>query len=78
MALSCTPQRLQNCIVVWSAVDDREPVLPQVERWGWTASTRHLREQQYRTAINSYRRKHLCVCALRAHVTRRSFMQVLS
>jgi hypothetical protein len=33
----------------------------QVERWGWTASTRHLREQQYRQAINSYRRKHLCV-----------------
>ena len=41
----------------------------QVERWGWTASTRHLREQQYRTAINSYRRKHLCALGLHAHET---------
>ena len=31
----------------------------EVEAWGWTASTNRLRTQQYRTAIDSYKSKHL-------------------
>jgi len=31
----------------------------EVEEWGWTASTERLRTLQYRTAINSYKRKHM-------------------
>ena len=35
----------------------------EVEAWGWTASTNRLRTEQYRTAIDSYKSKQLCVPA---------------